>query len=86
MNKKAQIKRMLSLVSPMALRAIELPPEARDRFIENEVAGLRKTFEYEYRDDPKARDYALEFTEMVDEWIKAMVKILEHSGDSVRRG
>ena len=48
MNKKAQINRMLSLVSPMALRAIELPPEARDRFIENEVAGLRKTFEYGY--------------------------------------
>ena len=51
MNKRAQIKRMLSLVSPMALRAIELPPEARDRFVENEVAGLRKTFEYGYRDD-----------------------------------
>jgi uncharacterized protein YqgV (UPF0045/DUF77 family) len=80
MDKKQQAERIQKIVDTIAMKAIELPLEARPTFIEGEVAKVRDAFRQTYEADPRLAACAMELVDQMDEWIKERVQILEIGG------
>jgi hypothetical protein len=77
MDKQQQTERIQKVVDTIALRAIELPLEARPAFIEGEVARVREAFRQTYEADPRLAACAMELVDQMDEGIRERVQILE---------
>jgi hypothetical protein len=77
MDKQQQTERIQKVVDTIALRAIELPLEARPAFIEGEVARVREAFRQTYEADPRLAACAMELVDQMGEWIRERVQILE---------
>jgi hypothetical protein len=77
MDKQQQVERIQKIVDTIALKAIELPLEARSAFIEGEVARVREAFRQTYEADARLAACAMELVDQMDEWIRERVQILE---------
>ena len=75
-----EVERVQTIVDIIALKAIELPLEARPTFIEGEVAKVRDTFRQTYKADPKLTADAMKLVDQIDQWIRKRIEILEIGG------
>jgi hypothetical protein len=80
MDKQQQAERIQKIVRSIALRATEFPPETRSAFIKDEIAKVREAFRQTYEADPRLTVSAMEFVDKMDDWINALVTILEMDG------
>jgi hypothetical protein len=82
MDLKEQTQRALGLVNTLAMRAIELPPDACEAFIKAEVAELREDLVRGAGNNPAVIDIANTFADGLVEWIPALVKMMQVSHGS----
>jgi hypothetical protein len=80
MDKQQQAERIQKIADTIAVKAIELPLEARPAFIEGEVARVREAFRQTYEADPRLAACAMELVDQMDEWVRKRVQILEIGG------
>jgi hypothetical protein len=82
MDLKEQTQRTLGLVNALAMRAIELPPDAREAFIKAEVAKLREDLLRDTGTNPAVSDITNTFADGLAEWLPALVKMMQVSHGS----
>jgi hypothetical protein len=82
MDLKEQTQRTLGLVNALAMRAVELPPDACEAFIKAEVAKLREDLLRDIGTNPAVIDIANTFADGLAEWILALVKMMQVSHGS----
>jgi hypothetical protein len=81
MDKETQQRRLLNLVKTITTRALALPSMDREAFIEIEITNFRQTSADTFQANPAARAAALDLADKMREWIFAMIKMLEVSGE-----
>ncbi len=81
MDKETQQRRLLNLVKTITTRALALPSMDREAFIEIEITNFRQSSADTYQANPAARSAALDLADKMREWIFAMIKMLEVSGE-----
>lgn len=76
MDKKEQQERILKLLNECAMEVIRHPPEQREgailRFKEGSLKSAKQAFGKEAT--------ASEWADQMDEWLRALVRIIENSG------
>jgi hypothetical protein len=77
MDVKEQTQRTLRLVDELAMRTIEVPPDAREAFIKAEVAKLREDLLREAGSNPAVIDIANNFADRLAEWVPALVTMMQ---------
>ncbi len=81
MDKETQQRRLLNLVKTITTRALALPTIDREAFIEIEIRSFRQSSADTYQANPAAKAAALDLADKMREWIFAMIKMLEVSGE-----
>jgi len=80
MDQETQQRRSLNLFKIVLKRALALPLEERETFIQVEMQSFRNTATDLYQANPEAKAAALVLADKMHECISAMVKMLELSG------
>jgi hypothetical protein len=78
---RGQTMQPLGLVNRLAMRAIQLPPEAREAFIKAEVARLREDFLSDAGFNPTMIAIANNFADRLAEWLPALAEMMETSDE-----
>ena len=81
-DRETQQRRTLNLVKTVLKRALALPLEDRETFINVEMQSFRNTAADLYQASPEAKAAALVLADKMHECISAMVKMLELSSET----
>jgi hypothetical protein len=81
-DRETQQRRTLNLVKTVLKRALALPLEDRETFINVEMQSFRNTAADLYQANPEAKAAALVLADKMHECISAMVKMLELSSET----
>lgn len=77
-KRRNSTERMLALVQKTAMLAVEMPPAEREKYLSEKKA--------QYLEDARSVSGSESFAQLcaskMDEWVRAMVQIIEQSGSA----
>ena len=77
MDRQQQAARIERIVDTIAERSLDVPPEIRAAFIQEEVVRVREAFRETYEADPRLRACAMDLVDSMTGSVEARIHALE---------
>ena len=72
-------KQFIAVAQAIAMKALDVPPNQRQAFIEAKISSTHKGYEDKHGSDPKTAEQARKLLDLT----RTMVQILEQSGGTI---